>query len=142
MKKFLVISLIIAMVGRSFSYPVFIADKYTVEVEDATKNHLRISMVGDNITHSAVLTSGAYAIGLYDKVEIQVAANGKKYLPAGTKFNYDNMYKRLMSTLSTCDINIINMESVAAGDDKDLSSFPYFNAPRALYDAALHEQRF
>ena len=69
--------------------------------------------VGDNLIHTAVWQSGLQSDGSHD---------------------YTLLYSNLAPYLETCDLKVINQETIFGGDEKGLQDYPVFNSPEAIGD--------
>ncbi|MBR0131919.1 MAG: CapA family protein [Lachnospiraceae bacterium] len=75
-----------------------------------------IVAVGDDLMHMGVYNSGKQANGTY---------------------NFDHIFKDTAYLLEDADIKIMNQETIFAGNEKGLSSYPLFNSPVEMTDALV-----
>lgn len=78
--------------------------------------------VGDNLMHDTLYIpadkrAGVYGDGIYD---------------------FDSFYKNIKDDISKFDLRYINQESIIAGDNFGISSYPKFNSPEALIDSVVN----
>lgn len=70
-----------------------------------------IMMIGDMLMHTSALNSGIMADGSY---------------------NYDHLFKNIISDIEAADIRIVNQETILGGTQLNLSAYPTFNSPHEL----------
>lgn len=71
---------------------------------------------GDDLVHTGVFRAGHKSDGTYD---------------------YSVLFKGVKPLVEAADISILNQETIFGGDDKGPSSYPKFNTPTAIGDAAV-----
>lgn len=75
---------------------------------------ITLMMVGDNLMHLGLVSSGLQEDGSYD---------------------YSMLYENIAPLLQAADIKIINQETILGGNDLGFSGFPSFNSPTEVGDA-------
>lgn len=75
---------------------------------------ISLMMVGDNLMHMGLVTSGRQEDGSYD---------------------YRMLYENISSQLQSADIKIINQETILGGNELGFSGYPSFNSPTEVGDA-------
>lgn len=89
-------------------------DSSDVVKEDViSTKEVSLMAVGDNLIHTAVWQSGLQPDGTHD---------------------YTLLYSDLAPYLETCDLKVINQETIFGGDEKGLQDYPVFNSPQAIGD--------
>lgn len=81
--------------------------------EEPEEKRATLLAVGDNLIHTAVWQAGIQKDGSHD---------------------YTVLYKNIAEYLKKTDINVINQETIFAGDEKGLQDYPLFNSPEAIGD--------
>lgn len=77
---------------------------------------INIMMIGDMLVHEGVYNSGKQGDGTY---------------------NYDHLFKNILSDIDAADIRIVNQETILGGLELGLSGYPCFNSPYELGDAEV-----
>lgn len=77
---------------------------------------VKLVAVGDDLVHTGVYKAGHREDGSFD---------------------YSCLFANIKPYLEDADIKIINQETIFGGDDKGASSYPSFNTPTAIGDAAV-----
>lgn len=85
-------------------------EKNTETNTDNDKKTLTIRSIGDILLHDYV-----YENALTD-----------------TGYDFDYMFEDVQPYISNADISMANLETIAAGDDLGVSSYPLFNAPNSI----------
>lgn len=75
---------------------------------------INIMMVGDNLMHMGIVSTGAQADGSY---------------------NYDFLFDGITEYLAQAEIKIINQETIFGGNYEGFSGYPNFNSPTEVGDA-------
>ena len=88
------------------------AEVVEIEKEEEPKQ-VTLMAVGDNLIHQAVWQSGIREDGSHD---------------------YRPLYANLSPYLESCDLRVINQETILGGDEKGLHDYPVFNSPQAIGD--------
>jgi poly-gamma-glutamate synthesis protein (capsule biosynthesis protein) len=91
----------------------------TTEEPTTTKDptvQVDVMMVGDMLVHEGVYNSGLQPDGTY---------------------NYDHLFKNILSDIKGADIRIVNQETILGGLELGLSGYPCFNSPYELGDAEV-----
>lgn len=81
--------------------------------EPKTDRSVTIRSVGDILLHDTVYWNGDQGDGTY---------------------NFDAMFEPVKAYLQNADITTANMETIVAGSDFGLSTYPFFNAPSEIVD--------
>lgn len=76
-----------------------------------------LAAVGDDLVHTGVYEAGRQSDGTHD---------------------YSCLFENVVPYISDADIKVINQETIFAGDDKGLSSYPSFNSPTAIADEIVN----
>lgn len=79
--------------------------------EEPKEKRATLLAVGDNLIHTAVWQAGIQEDGSHD---------------------YTVLYKNIAPYLNRTDINVINQETIFAGDERGLQDYPVFNSPEAV----------
>lgn len=77
---------------------------------------VKLVAVGDDLVHTGVFKAGHQEDGSFD---------------------YSCLFANIKPYLEDVDVKIINQETIFGGDDKGASSYPSFNTPTAIGDAAV-----
>lgn len=75
---------------------------------------ITLMAVGDNLMHMGIVKTGKQEDGSY---------------------NYDFLFQNITEFLQSCDIKIINQETILGGNELGFSGFPKFNSPTEVGDA-------
>lgn len=75
---------------------------------------INLMMVGDMLVHEGVYKSALQVDGTY---------------------NFDHLFKNVLSDVSDADISIVNQETILGGTELVLSGYPCFNSPYELGDS-------
>lgn len=73
-------------------------------------------MIGDILAHEGVYKSGLMDDGTY---------------------NFDHLFKNILSDTAASDINVVNQEVILGGTELGLSAYPCFNSPYEIGDAEV-----
>lgn len=89
------------------------------ETESTTLGNSKVNIVavGDNLIHNTVISSGEQSDG---------------------SLNYDALYENITSYIKQYDIAVINQETMLGGSSFEYSSYPLFNTPWEVGDAAVN----
>lgn len=93
----------------SFQVPQFVSakDKTT---SDKSSQIITVRSIGDILLHDYV----------YQNAQTE------------TGYDFDYMFEEVAPYISHADISIANLETIAAGDDLGVSTYPFFNAPNSI----------
>lgn len=75
-----------------------------------------LMMIGDMLVHEGVYKSGLQADGTY---------------------NFDHLFKNILTDINEADISIVNQETILGGVELGLSGYPCFNSPYELGDSIV-----
>lgn len=75
---------------------------------------INLMMIGDMLIHEGVYKSALQVDGTY---------------------NFDHLFKNILSDVSSADISIVNQETILGGAELGLSGYPCFNSPYELGDS-------
>ena len=75
---------------------------------------INLLMVGDNLMHMGIVSTGAQADGTY---------------------NYDFLFEGITEFLDLAEIKIINQETILGGNHEGFSGYPNFNSPTEVGEA-------
>ena len=75
---------------------------------------INLLMVGDNLMHMGIVSTGAQADGSY---------------------NYDFLFEGIQEYLGQAEVKIINQETILGGNHEGFSGYPNFNSPTEVGDA-------
>ncbi len=75
---------------------------------------INLMMVGDNLMHMGIVSTGAQADGTY---------------------NFDFLFEGITEYLEQAEIKIINQETILGGNHEGFSGYPNFNSPTEVGDA-------
>ncbi|MGX7108439.1 CapA family protein [Facklamia miroungae] len=84
--------------------------------ESSQEKTITIRSVGDILLHDSVYWNGEIASGSY---------------------NFDPMFKSVSKYLENADLTTANMETLVAGNQMGVSSYPFFNVPDQIVDSLL-----
>lgn len=85
-----------------------------IVAEEKKYVEVKLSMVGDILTHTQVMESGRRSDGSY---------------------HYNHLFRSVKKQMESSDIAIANQEVILGGTELGLSSYPDFNAPQEIGDA-------
>lgn len=92
----------------------------TTQAETTTaapkSTEVNLMMIGDMLVHEGVYKSGLQSDGSY---------------------NFDHLFKNILSDISSADIRIVNQETILGGLELGLSGYPCFNSPYELGDSIV-----
>ena len=128
MKKQTIISLfIVILLGTGFF--MYIGSNKSMQqsvVKTITFSSERKVLLSDKTYRSTIEVGAIGDILLHDKVYEDAAT--------GSGYDFTAMFKPVKELLSSPDYTIANQESIAAGSDLGLSSYPTFNSPYEISD--------
>lgn len=111
-KRYLLLTLFLLLSGCQQA-PTTEVPPVEEEVVEPDKE-VRFLAVGDNLIHGLIYVSGQQADGTYQ---------------------FDPLYARVADTIAAADVAYINQETICAGSELGLSSYPTFNGPYEILDA-------
>jgi len=77
---------------------------------------INLMMVGDNLMHMGIVTTGKQADGSY---------------------NYDFLFEGIEEFLAEAEVKMINQETILGGNQLGFSGYPHFNSPTEVGDAIV-----
>ena len=77
---------------------------------------INLMMVGDNLMHMGIVTTGKQADGSY---------------------NYDFLFDGIEDFLAEAEVKMINQETILGGNQLGFSGYPHFNSPTEVGDAIV-----
>lgn len=77
---------------------------------------INLMMVGDNLMHMGIVTTGKQADGSY---------------------NYDFLFEGIEDFLAEAEVKMINQETILGGNQLGFSGYPHFNSPTEVGDAIV-----
>ncbi|MDO5402355.1 MAG: CapA family protein [Eubacteriales bacterium] len=96
---------------------ITLPEETTTEPETTPPDvEIDLLMIGDILAHEGVYNSGLQADGTY---------------------NFDHLFKNILSDTAAADINVVNQEVILGGTELGLSAYPCFNSPYEIGDAEV-----
>ena len=128
MKKQTIISLFIVILLGTGIFMYIGSNKSMQQsvVKTITFSSERKVLLSDRTYRSTIEVGAIGDILLHDKVYEDAAT--------GSGYDFTAMFKPVKELLSSPDYTIANQESIAAGSDLGLSSYPTFNSPYEISD--------
>lgn len=105
----------------------FISEIKNVDASQKTTSNeevKRVSFVGvgDNLIHDSIYNSADMREGVF----------------GDGKYNFNHLYSNIKDDLKKHDLRYINQESIIAGDQLGISTYPQFNTPESMIDSLIY----
>lgn len=120
--KHLIIITFLIVLGFIGSIPFIFSDFKNHSTSSSSADNIKkVSFVGvgDNLIHDTIYKPADYKEGIY----------------GDGKYNFNYLYENIKSEINKYDLKYINQESIVAGDDFGISTYPKFNTPEDIIPA-------